>query len=177
MAETNLKKYSVVEKLNKMDVDLIDVEITLDADAFTDGNILFQPTKIENAVAVPQGTSVLHSVCGIVENAALASGDGTDTDSMHLFITSSKTTTGFAAANAAASGGTAAYAVMNRFCGQVTINNYVDAGRQAIGSVQNVGMVCKADADSKDLYVWGMATGTNDYDSGTLMLRFGFIKD
>ena len=177
MAETNLKKYSVVEKLNKMDVDLIDVEITLDANAYADGDILFQPTKIENAVAVPQGTSVLHSVCGIVENAALTSGDGTDTDSMHLFITSSETTTGFAAANAAASGGTASYSVMNRFCGQVTINNYVDAGRQAIGSVQNVGMICKADADSKDLYVWGMATGTNDYDGGTLMLRFGFIKD
>ena len=33
MAETDLHKYSVVEKLNKMDVDLINVSIAVDADA------------------------------------------------------------------------------------------------------------------------------------------------
>jgi len=36
MAETDIHKYSSGEKLNKMDVDLIDVTLTTDAEAHAD---------------------------------------------------------------------------------------------------------------------------------------------
>ena len=177
MAETSLKTYTVREKLNKMDVDLIDVEITLDSAANTAGDILFLPAKIENAVAVSGGSALLHSAAAIIENAALSAGDGTDTGDIDVFITSMKTYTDFSAVNAAASAGDATMTLMQEFCGQFSITNFIDAGRVAIGSTQNIGMVCKAKSDQKDLYAWGIAQSTNDYDSGKLILRLGFIKD
>ena len=61
MALTNLHNYSVQEKLNKMDVDLIDVVCAPDADnggAGTVGDLLFQVTEIPNAVAVKGGSAL-----------------------------------------------------------------------------------------------------------------------
>jgi hypothetical protein len=66
---------------------------------------------------------------------------------------------------------------MNSFCGQVYVTNLVDVGTQSIGSAQNIGIIAKAAATSKDLYVWGMCHGIDDYAAGTLVLRVGVIKD
>ena len=63
MAETDLHKYSVVEKLNKMDVDLITVTPTVSTGSTdADGDLLFDSLEIENAVAVPGGSAILQSV-------------------------------------------------------------------------------------------------------------------
>ena len=59
MAQTKLHNYSVQEKLNKMDVDLIDVAMTTDADAT--GEVLALVTEIPNAVSVKGGTAILQS--------------------------------------------------------------------------------------------------------------------
>ena len=48
MAQTDLRKYTVQEKINKMDVDLIDISATLTGDG-TSGDLMFDTTEIANA--------------------------------------------------------------------------------------------------------------------------------
>ena len=166
------------KKLNQMNVDIIDVSITLHADAHAAGDVMFLPTKIENALSVKGGSAILQSVTAIVQNhSSEGSADGTDTGTIDLFITSDATTTNFAAVNAAISGGTQTTAVANNICGQLSITNITDIGRQAVGSKQNIGLVMKGESNSRDMYVFGVAQSTNDYDGGTLVLRFGVIQD
>ena len=76
-----------------------------------------------------------------------------------------------------AASGTAATSLMNSFCGQVYVTNPIDAGRQSIGSAQNIGIIAKAADASRDMYVWGMCHGVDNYNGGTLTLRVGVIKD
>ena len=44
------------KKLNQMKVNYVDVSITLDANAYTVGDTMFIPTKVENAMAVKGGS-------------------------------------------------------------------------------------------------------------------------
>ena len=69
MAQTNIKKYSTEERLNKMDVDLIDVTVSPDvsnAGSPAAGDALWLLTEIPNAVSVEGGTSILQSCCAII---------------------------------------------------------------------------------------------------------------
>ena len=166
------------KKLNQMKVNYVDVSITLDANAYTVGDTMFIPTKVENAMAVKGGSGILQSATAIIQNNSTeGSATGSDIGSFDIFITSSKVTTNFAAANAAISGGTQTTAVANSICGFTHITNMTDIGRQAVGCVNNIGMVVQADSDTRDLYVFGVANSANDYDSGILVLRLGFVTD
>jgi len=178
MATTDLHKYSVQEKLNKMDVDLIDVTIALPDNNTAAGDVIFHPQKIEDAVAELGGKCMIQSVALIIQdNSTESSADGTVVQTIQLLFTSDSSNTGMASALDAASGGTAATSLMNSFCGQVYVTNLIDAGRQSIGSAQNIGIIGKAADASRDLYVWGMCHGVDDYNGGTLTLRVGVIKD
>ena len=176
MAETRLQQYSVQEKLNKMDVDLIDVSISFnpgsDAGAFTDGDLLFVVTEIPNAVAVKGGSALLHSASCIVTG----SNDGSETGNMDIVITSDETALSVAI-HTALSGATNASGVMDGIAGTFSITNFIDMGVVSVGSRQNIGMVCKAVPGSTSLYVFGIARSTNDYEEGSAVLRLGFIKD
>ena len=63
MAQTEIHKFTVQERLGKMDVDLITVIPTVSTGS-TDGDaeLLFDSLEIENAVAVSGGSSILQSV-------------------------------------------------------------------------------------------------------------------
>ena len=168
MAETNLHNYSVQEKLNKMDIDIIDIDITVDADA--DGEILGLVTEIPNAVAVKGGSAILQS-------AVLISNKIT-TNSVDVIITSDGTAlSGGAALGDAATAIDNVVGVMDGTCGFFTITNLFPAGVVSIGSKQNIGMVCKAESDSKSLHVWLIDGGSTDWDVDSVVLRLGFIKD
>ena len=63
MAQTILRGYSVQQKLNKMDVDLITVIPTVSTGSTdADADLLFDSLEITNAVSVPGGSSILQSV-------------------------------------------------------------------------------------------------------------------
>ena len=180
MAETKLQQYSVQEKLNKMDVDLIDVSINLDPSntgAQADGDFLFVVTEVPNAVAVIGGTALLHSASCIIT----ASADGSETGNIDIVITSDSTAltdgSGALADGSALNTATNVSAVMDGIAGTFSITNFIDMGVVSVGSQQNIGMVCKAASGSKSLYVFGIARSTNDYEEGSAVLRLGFIKD
>ena len=72
---------------------------------------------------------------------------------------------------------TSALAVMDGTCGFFSITNAFDAGVVALGDKKNIGMVCKAVAGSTSLYTWGIYQNAADYNEGSIVLRFGFVKD
>ena len=174
MAQTELHKYTVAEKLNKMDVDLIDVTVATDADAA--GEVLILVTEIPNAVAVNGGTAILQSAM-FMSNKVL-------TDAIDIVITSDSSALQKSGPadlgiedNVQASALVTTAAVMDGTCGFFSMTNLFDAGAVAIASKNNIGMVCKAASDSTSLYVWAIAQGTTDWDVDTGVLRLGFIKD
>ena len=87
MAATDLQKYTTTERLNKMEVDLIDVSITLPSGATVDGDVLFHPQKIENAASIPGGKCIIQSVALIVQDHSTeGSADGTVLQTIQLLF-------------------------------------------------------------------------------------------
>ena len=166
MAETKLRKYTVQEKLNKMDVDLIDVSISVDADA--SGELLGDTTEIANAVAVAGGSAILQSAV-LISSKVL-------TDAVDVVITSDDTSIG-TIGDAVNGVGTTTAAVADGICGLFSITNLFDIGVVALGDKQNIGMVCKAASGSTSLHVWLIANGSPDWDVDSVILRLGFVKD
>ena len=178
MAQTDIFKYSANERLGKMDVDLIDVTVSPDegnTGAMASGDLLFTVTEIPNAVSVEGGTAILHSCMAIISPMV--------TGEFDCVITSASTAITEASdgsamePNDAVSAGDNTLAELDGTCGFFTLSNGFDAGVIALASKTNIGMVCKAEAGSKSLYVWGIVKNTTDYAEGSIVLRLGFIKD
>ena len=176
MAETKLHNYSVQEKLNKMDVDIVDISATLSGDG-TSGDLMFDTTEIENAVAVNGGSGILQSVVAIVtDNATDASGDGANiTGAWKLVITSDSTSIG--TVSDAIGGDSSARAILDGICCIVNMTSVTDHGYFGVFSKENVGAIIKAVSGSKSLYAYGITDSTNDYNGSTITLRLGIVKD
>lgn len=182
MAKTNLKNYTVQEKLNKMDVDLIDVVCSPDADnqgAQAAGDLLFQVTEIPNAVAVPGGTALLQSV------VAVSSGE-IETGAFDLVFTSNGTALVDESGNAetgdvvttSSSDIDSPASVAEGHCGVVSFNSLTQISTTAaVGDEHNLGIVVKAEEGSTSIYVYGIVQNTADYNEGRLLLRVGLVKD
>ena len=181
MAKTKLQNYTVQEKLNKMDVDLIDVTVTPDnanGGGMDVGDFMFPMVEIPNAVAVKGGTAILQSCCAIVFpmiagafDIVITSHDSTSTKLQHGG--------GDILDDDLVSGITDGIAIMDGTCGFFSLTNGFDAGVVALADKKNIGLVCKAAAGSTSLYVWGIVQNTGDYtgDVGSTVLRLGFVKD
>jgi len=163
---------STNQRLNEMKVDFIDVTITTTAAAHVAGDIINEPIKIENALNVKGGTAILQSAALIVGSG------GEEVGSITAIITNNGPTdlAGIAANDALASG-TDALAVWDGFCGMFTFTNGRDAGVVTIHDKKNIGMVCKGESTSRDLYVCLVAESTDDYDSNDMVIRLGFVQD
>ena len=161
------------KKLNQMKIEFIDVTVTLSGSAHTLGYMMFHPQKIENALSVKGGKGVLQSISVIADESNVTGG-------FDLVITSSSDNTGMVAQNSTgtvAATSTTNAAISNKTCGFVTFNNMMDVGAVTIGCKNNIGMVVKAEDTSRDLYVWGIARSTNNYNGSDLVLRFGIMQD
>ena len=176
MANTELHKYTVQEKLNKMDVDIIDISATLTPDGIS-GDLMFDTKEIENAVAVKGGSGILQSVVAIVTNHATdASGAGSSiTGAWKLVITSDETSIG--TVGDVIGDDTSARTVLDGICAIVDITSVTDHGYFGVYTKQNIGAIVKAASTTKSLYVYGITNSTNDYNESTITLRLGFLKD
>ena len=176
MAKTELHNYTVQEKLNKMDVDIIDITATLTGDG-TSGDLMFDTKEIENAVAVNGGSGILQSAVAIIaDNSTDASGDGANiTGGWKLVITSDSTSIG--TVSDAVGADTSTRAVLDGICCIVDMTSVTDHGYFGVFSKQNIGAVIKAVSDSTSLYAYGITNSTNDYNGATITLRLGIVKD
>ena len=176
MATVDLTKYSVQKKLNRMDINIIDISATLTGDG-TSGDLMFDTTEIANAVTIATGTGILQSVVAIVtDNATDTSGDGANiTGSWKLVITSDSTSIGTVSDVVGAD--TSTRAVLDGVCCIVDITNVTDHGYFGVFSKQNIGAVVKAASSSTSLYAYGITSSNNDYNGSTITLRLGILRD
>ena len=174
MAETKLRKYTVAEKLNKMDVDLITVIPTVQTGTTdADGDLLFDALEIPNAVAVNGGTSILQSV-SVFHKA----------DENVIFdLVFFQVTQDLGAAGAALTWGgssettNADNAVL---LGHVSISDWCDLVDVQIATKTNIGLVLQAASGTKSIFCAGICRGaaTGDHDAITNVdIRLGFVKD
>ena len=173
MAKTNTKKFTVQEKLNKMDVDVIEVAATYSSNA--DNEVCIQPTEIPNAVAVPGGTALLQSI--FIHNP-------TAYDSGPIIIISNTIDATDLPANSAtvaANLGTTNDTIMTGIQGIVDMGPDAALGSADMyNSSSGIGHICKAVAGSTSLYFWAFNDiGHTDTisASGTYLIKFGFVKD
>ena len=168
MAETKLRKYAVIEKLNKMEVDLIDVTLTTDAEAHADNDVIAQSIEIANAVAVEGGSAIIQSIMLLDEddeaptvdlifqtdNTALASDEG---EAINISDTNARDILGF-----------------------VNVSNWSDLIGCQIAVKTNVGLVVKAASDTKSIYVHCVNRSGGNYTPAAttdLKMRIGVVKD
>ena len=167
MAETKIRKYAVIERLGKMDVDLIDVDLVTDTDATADNGVISNPVEIANAVSVNAGTSILQSVQLIDD----------DDDGAVIDLVFTQVSTNLGTVNGAID---AADSVAASILGVVSITSYFDGIAWQIAQKTNIGLVLKAAASTKSIYVGainrngGAVTKTAADD---LHLRLGIVKD
>ena len=180
MAKSDTHKYTVQEKLNKMDVDVISVSVTVATNAAND--LMYVPVEIPNAVSVPGGTCIIQSI---------VSHNPTDEDQSHnLFIISGATldpTTGLPEVTTDGTTARAADAALGSLNidashltdiqGIVPIPaGYAVGDDDMVASVSSIGMIAKAEAGSTSLYAFGIST-TGDTISTTFNLKFCIVKD
>ena len=168
MAETKIRKYAVIERLGKMDVDVI----TLTPDTATEecvaGDVIFQADEIENCVSVQGGTCILQSI-GVLD----------DDDNGQAIDIVFMDTTGLL--DAGDDGGTIDAAdgvIPDAILGVVSITNYFDGIAWQYGHKENIGLVLRAASGTKSIYVAAVNRGSTDtWTAAGLRLKLGIVKD
>ena len=174
MAETKLRNYTVQEKLNKMDVDVITVTPTVSTgstDAAAD--LLFDSLEIENAVAVNGGTSILQSV------SVFHKGDQNVVFDLLFFqVTKDLGTAGAALTWGGSSETDNADAAV--LLGHVAITDWSDLVDVQIATKSNIGLILKAASETTSIFCAGICRGaaSGDHTVATNVdIRLGLIKD
>ena len=165
MAKTRLHNYSVQEKLNKMDVDLITVTPTCDTGGINQHDVLFDYVEIPNAVAINGGSSIIQSIQLLDEDH-----QGGVID---LVFQSDNTSLG-SVDNAVS----IADADARDIQGSVSMTSYFDGIAWQMSTKNNIGLVVKAAADSTSLYIAGVIrTASLTYTASGIQLKIGIVKD
>ena len=170
MAETQIRKYAVIERLGKMDVDFITVTPTIETSSIDANDVLFNPVEITNAVSVNGGRSLLHSICLIDQtNTSVDAGVAID-----LVFTQDSTNLG--TLDAAVS---CADTVLDGIIGIVPMTSYVDMINGQISTKTNIGLILAgASASSQSVYVGGVIREAGTARAADAIdLRIGVIKD
>lgn len=165
MAKTKLHNYTVQEKLNKMDVDLITVTPTCDTSGTNIHDVLFDYIEIPNAVAVDGGTAIIQSIQLLDEDDQ----GGT----IDLVFQTDNTSLGDLDAAIDIEEADA-----RDILGYVTMSNYFDGITWQMVTKNNIGLVVKAASGSRSIYVAGaIRTDSLTYTASGIQLKFGMVKD
>jgi len=172
MAYTNIRQFGVVERLGKMDVDIITVTPTIETSTIDANDVLFNPVEITNAVSVPGGRSLLHSIC-LIDQTNTSVDAGVEID---LVFTQDSTNLG--ALDEAVS---CADTVLDGILGIINIGSgsYVDMINGQIATKNNVGLaLIGASSTSQSVYVGGVIRETGTARAADAIdIRLGIIKD
>jgi hypothetical protein len=172
MAETKIREFAVVERLGKMDVDILTVTPTIETSIIQANDVLFNPVEITNAVSVPGGRSLLHSICLIDQtNTSVDAGVSID-----LVFTQDSTNLG--TLDAAVD---CADTVLDGILGIINVasGDYIDMINGQIATKSNVGLtLIGASATSTSVYVAGVIRETGTARAADAIdIRLGIIKD
>ena len=187
MAKTDLQKFTVKEKLNKMDVDVIEVtsaSITTNAT----GELAILPTEIPNAVAVPGGSCIIQSITAynpsgtdlpltiFISNSSQAFLGGTLEVADPADVTAVGSTVDGANLNTLASDANVA-TILGGVQFVTAISSPEEVGNaDKIYSVNSIGSPAKAAAGETSLYFWAISDGSAT-PSVAYTFKIGLIKD
>ena len=186
MAKTDTKKYTVQEKLNKRDLDVITIttpSITTDGI----GELAILPQEIANAVAVPGGSAILQTCLVYNPTANDVPLDIFISNSSQAFSGGSIHEGGGAAV---AVGATVDAANLNTLASDANVATILegvecvfntgsgtDVGNaDTINYVSSIGAPVKAAAGSTSLYLWAVSR-TSVTPSAAFTIKLGFVKD
>lgn len=183
MAKTDTKKYTVQEKLNKMDVDVIEITCAAKRSSGAD-ELMIEVTEIPNAVSVNGGSAILQSMFLHNEHQSKFPAG------VYFISDSSRT---FAAEDLG--GDDAADAIGESISAEDMGSSTILTGIQAsftiaassfdqIGSADSYAMIdtggipVKADSRTTSLYLWAMTTSsTVAAVEQNVNIKLGFVKD
>ena len=168
MAETVLRKYAVVEKLNKMEVDLITSTPDIAEATYSTGDLMAEGETIANAVAVNGGSCILQSITAI---------DTSDTGGTIYLVLSDTDGVDLGTVGRAIN---AADSVADNSVAIVELSNWTDVGGAKVCTKGNIGLVCKSISTSKHLYYGVVNVSGGDIVIGSsedIIFRFGVVKD
>ena len=172
MAYTKIRQFGVVERLGKMDVDIITVTPTIETSTIDADDVLFNPVEITNAVSVPGGRSLLHSIC-LIDQTNTSVDAGVEID---LVFTQDSTALG--TLDAAVD---CADTVLDGILGIINISrsSYVDMINGQISTKNNVGLaLIGASTSSQSVYVGGIIREAGTARAADAIdIRLGIIKD
>jgi len=174
MAKTILHNYSVQEKLNKMDVDLIDVDLTTTSATHADGDVIAQQIEIPNAVSVKGG-------CAIIQSIYLQNTDNS-VESPALEIIFASANTALTSDISDAIEITDANLIIATVLGSATVSNWSTLlpSDNEFAIKSNVGLVVRAASDSTSIYMHVINRSGGNYTPGgtdKLTGRIGIVKD
>ena len=168
MAETGIRKYAVVERLNKMAVDLITVTLTTDAEAIANGEIIAQSIEIPNAVSVMGGSAIIQS--------AILLDEDDEAPAVDLVFSSANTALGSDEGEAVS----ITDANARNIQGFVNVSSYTDLIGSQVAVKTNIGLVVQAASDSKSIYVHAINRSGGNYTPAAttdFKLKLGIVKD
>jgi len=172
MAQTDLRKRSVQEKMNSMDIDLITMDMTTDAETIADNYLISQPIEIPNAVAVEGGSAIIQSL--IISNLD----NSTESPAMEVVFTSADT----AMAGDEGAVINAADGTVEKMLGTIVVSNWsvMAPSTNEIATKTNVGLVIKANSGTRSIYAALINRSGGDYTpsgSGVIQMKVGIVKD
>ena len=167
VTQTRTEVLSNNKKLNQMKVDLVSITPGTTTNACSDGEIIWDNEKLENLVAVKGGSCILQSVSILDDDD-----HGGAIDLVFFNASSSLGTEGSAVSVADG-------AVPDAILGVVNISNYFDGINWKFWHKENIGLVLKADSDSRDIYVGAVnrSGGPLTYTAAGLLLKVGVVQD
>jgi len=147
---------------------VVTITPTLDTNAYTGGDLLFDSTEIANAVRVNGGTCIVQSITIIDKDDQLKP--------MKLIFADAATD--FGTVNSAPDpDDTEVATVVGHY--EVSIDdsaNNIDLGGASVHCHRNVGLVLKAGAATTSLWVAGMTMGAPTHTASGLVIKLGILR-
>ena len=168
MAQTEIHKYTVQERLGKMDVDLITVAPDIAEATYSTGDLMAEGETIANAVAVNGGSCILQSITAI---------DTSDTGGTIYLVLSDTDGVDLGTVGSAIN---AADSVADNSVAIVELSNWTDVGGANVCTKSNIGVVLQA-IDTSMVIAFGVVNSSGgDIVIGSgedIIFHFGVVKD
>ena len=167
MGDNILTKYTVQEKLNKMDIDVIEITPTTYAGAVGDNNVIFEDEELTDIVMVDGGRAIIQSITVL--------DDDDNGAAMDLFFHTRASGIG-SEAGAIDSTSTANLGSIKAV---VSITTYSDGINWQFGHKENIGAIIKTADISRKIYVTAInrSGSSQTYTAGGLILKIGIVRD
>ena len=167
MGDNILTKYTVQEKLNKMDVEVFEFTPTTYASSAGDNTVIFSSHEIEEAMMEDGGRGIIQSIT-ILD-------DDDHGGAMDIFV---HTRAGAIGSEGGAISSTSS-ADLESIKGVFSVSTYTDGVNWKLGHKENIGLVVNSTSSSRSIFITAVnrSGGALTYTASGLIVRVGIIRD